>query len=166
MLNFLNSSGFQHLVATFFGWAVAFVVVWVVCRFFLVRKDTLAQSQVLFGKIIELSGALAAQCGTENGPELDSAVASLRQIKKKLLRADKLLSIYQYEHNDVMALVSLRGNVTQMVKRCEACVCALSDGNFKAAADLMGKLEKTCQDEIPEIVEIAKIQQRKKMLEV
>lgn len=166
MSDFLNDAGFWKFLSTFIGWFLAYVVLWIVSRFLLVKKDALERAVELLRRSDEELEYLASRCSDNSLPLLSDAVKQLRLVKKRLLKAEKMISIYQYDHNDMMDLIGIRGGIIAAAKLCDTLVLAIQDEKNKSAISTVNKMRKACQESISSINEIAKSQARKKMLEV
>lgn len=166
MSSFLSAAGFNELLSTFLSWGIAFVVLWGVSRFILVKKNALVQAKSLIKRVRDMASALSVKIIGVKEPDVNGCISSLRSIKRTLLKADKMLSIFQYEHNDIMDVLALRGSMTKLIKLCDAVMELVADGKTKGCSYSFVRFDKICEDALSIIDNISKIQARKKMLQV
>ncbi|MDD2232800.1 MAG: hypothetical protein PHO44_08360 [Sphaerochaetaceae bacterium] len=166
MNSLLTNSGFHQLLSTFLSWAIAYLLIWIISRFFLVKKNSLERASEMLRRTGSIFDSLSAKCTDNSLPLVDDAVSSMRQVKKMLCKSDKMLSIYQYDHSDIMDLITMRSSLAGCMKLCETFASAVQDNKNKAAISALAKMQKICKDAVSSIDEISKAQSRKKMLEV
>lgn len=166
MSSFISAAGFNELLSTFLSWGIAFVVLWGVSRFILVKKNALVQAKSLIKKARDMASDLSVEIIGVKEFDVSGCISSLRSIKRTLLKADKMLSIFQYEHNDIMEVLALRGSMTKLLNLCDAVMGLVADGKTRGFGYSFARFDKICEDDLYIIDDISKVLARKKMLQV
>lgn len=166
MSHLTDNAQFNQFLNTFLTWGCVYLVFWVISRFFVARKNTVIQARDIIKSVRNAVSQYQSRNKVTSIPQIQHTSAFLRKIKRKLINADKLLSIYQYEHSDIMALVQVRSTVGAMQKSCQAVINAVLDGNPDAYNEALQSIVSTCEDDIKLIDTIAEMVSRAQLLKV
>lgn len=149
-----------HFVLTFAGWGGAYVVLLVVSRFVIVKKNALERASATLGRVRAILAAVSAKCSEESMIDPQEAIRRLATAKRLLLRADKMVSVYQYDHSDLMDLGGIRSSISSLVSSSEALAVAIQKNDGPEAMGLLEKLQKTTSGTIASINSIEESQSK------